>query len=534
MKSFLILDPMMSLSGPKDPERDSRTYLHDGLYLMEMSENSLENRRIQKLVLSCDTSTLNPNDIDDIITGISTFIKPLVFEYYHLKIDDVSIVKRESNIVDFIPVMDLRCIYIRENLYQYIDLQTFVGYTFITTNHLFPYVVNVTRYLRESKKIQNFYCISNSDIHPWAQFLKDKILKLQTEGYISFEGIDDDTKNALGELAKLWRGDIIRYEDGIIIKSNINFDTTAESWYLTNSKNILKGKIPRYRLQFPLKKLKLSEVTEDTRNEDFVLAKYTSIVAYMKLTDIYDDLINFVGTLEIFADMTIEASFYTYEQVHQFQKLLSSSGGIPIDLTVSYVQDLQEALKIRYFLQHQRKDQQESFIVNFDQKLYLVTNESLDVNKIRELTSGIKADTDPQDLYQNYGYFSGNVFKGLKNYLEPKEIKVPTENIRRTQISQKGQFSTVSVSINQRDFLVANRDLYYLKSEEIDNLDLEIAVKDTTPIHSEEDQILTLYEGNTLDRDQIIKMWQQGVFWNPWSKYILKHYSKYSRLPVIN
>jgi hypothetical protein len=377
------------------------------------------------------------------------------------------------------------------------------------------------------------YVIPLENGNVWSTLIKDKINKLHHDGYICLTLDSDDEMSISLELAKLWGGEIKRCENFVIIKNNINFDVTPEVWYRRSIRRILNNEIPRYRVKLPKNLINPDNVDTyedgDLDEEDFIRLKYIAILSYINLTDTYIDLLDRVNSVQFFDDLTVEADFYTYNQVIQFQKLLRSQ--VLPGVQVHLVKNLYEAIYLREKL---NEKVYESMIIPQDDKIFVITNApSSESETSFAIPSGISEKyINFEDSLEIRGYFNWGSIKGVKEYKESPELTVPSETLEIYETSGTSGVLSVSVTIPSKDFWAYNSDIDYMTPEEIVNYDLEISLKENVYIYTSNDKIFNLYEG--LESSEKVKeMWKTGFFLNNWGKYIYKKYNKFSRAPPL-
>lgn len=519
---------------------------------------------------------ISDSEVPDIsIKGLKTFIKPLVKKWYSIIAEEVDITIRLSGsdwIIDFIPLINSERINIPYQLFKYINLGIYLGLTFISDDNLVPYLINSLNEnfpLGSIIKIDGMYALKNNYVKDWLSVIQSGISKLHQEGFMCFTSINSDMMWAYLELAYFWNAEIKRVENHVIVRNTLNFSMTPESWYHLNAKRITNGQVPKYRFQLPLRNIILDVLHQGIPKVDVppqldvedgtgtgpgvrIKLKYLSIINYNLLINRFPELAEFINFIQVYPDLSIEANFYSYQQVQSFVSLFDT------DLEILHFKqvDPEQGLVLRYQIQEENGT---SLLVNLDDNYYLVSENEITEpeyiepeyteseyiiikNELKlqlDIPSDNLTDSIPASSYLGYtdvlNQFTGNtIIQGLPSKSHLIEQKI--DNVKLTRFPVQGDninIITVSAEIPNSNFLISNKNVDYMTNTEILNYILELSLLDTFEILKTESETQILYEGMVIPDEEIKNMWIQGKFMTPWSKYIYNTTKKFSRVSML-
>lgn len=234
------------------------------------------------------------------------------------------------------------------------------------------------------------------------------IESLKSEGYFTlpFDSnenyINEQNRYVYAEIAKMWRGKVIKFETEtpMIIKSEIKFSSiSAPIWYYNAMNSILDLKLPKYRI-YDITDLRWQRTFKTSVKEIKIRLSYTVIKAYASLILKYPILAPYFNNPKVYDDLSIEASFSSYEQVESYKELLRSEMYQDSHTILRYkllsVNNLIDGIAVRWFFSQYRNDLKSLIIDNDDGIFVLLDTQvtenipSIDSNKISVLRENLE------------------------------------------------------------------------------------------------------------------------------------------------
>jgi hypothetical protein len=467
----------------------------------DVDTNIVSEIRYEPLIISLKVNSLSTNQID----GIKSFLPELIEKNYSIKVDSIQYLVREHTI-EFYPIYAQQNMYVHPNMYVHIDLDKYKNYTYITNDNLLPYVVSNNNINIDLKNIDGMYSIHNDDVTPWKDYILGQIYNLRVNGFITLESNDTSIKSAYLELASMWDAEIKRTEPVIILKTNINFVSTAENWYLINAKRIVNGKLPKYHITCKI--------------EDPIKLQYVAIMSYTKLIEKYKLLQDELNSVKLISDNIIEATFINYQQVKEYIELFSNFVGIQ-DLNVTQISSNDEYIQLSKKIE---ENLGEYVLFTHDQGYYVVSETKVDEDSISQPEVN-KVISQPEVFNLNLPFISSRVSQDLEFKIEDVDIYTDILNINNEEII------STKLRIPQDKFLCSSQSSDYLSKKEILSYHRELMVQNINNKINLDYVDFTVYEGNPISDEQINTMWTQGKFMNDWQLNLYLQTSKFSRLP---
>ena len=484
-------------------------------------------------------STLPTNNISNIIT----FLPEIINKNYNIYFHNIKPLYRENSI-EFSFYLDGSQIYIPNELYIYIDLSIYEGYSFIGSDELIPMILSEVVENLDIKLINNLYAINNDQYVDWLEFIDSQKHKLRSHQLFTLKSNNSDDIASWTELAYYWGGIIKRIDNTVIIQNTIPLDMTPQAWYIINGKKIVSGSIPTYRFD-PFNELDISMDPNIDINEP--LLKYYTTLSYIKLFTKYPELINFIDKISIYQDGTIELPLFNYEQFKNFistyqvlfntnkiyqLKLKNVSEGLSIlyEINNSVFLNIISANKGSY-----PNNQLSSLLITTSKdEMFIVSDhedvENVDIKKAQENFNKFLNNNN-----LNLEYFNkDNITKSLINITIPT-LDIKAVNIYKDEIyDSNSKIISYNVGISENDFLLENYNIYFLTDKQQTGYSNELMLseyKDTLFIN---DEILQpIYEGKLISDVDIKNMWKNGDFMKDWNKFVYKNSGLFSRVNLI-
>ena len=473
------------------------------------------------LTLSNTTKTNETTDLK----GIGSFLIPIIEKNYGVTPDNIDQIERIDDTSDYTFIeysfyKGGNQMYIHKNSYKYIDLSEYLGYSFISSDNLTPYVVSHIKENLNLININGLYGIGNENFDDWNDYIISSVNKLKSQQVFALKSGCKEEINAWLELAYYWKGTIRRVEDIAVIQSNIELDMTPANWYTYNGKRLISGSIPKYRFS----------VNDTITNQPMI--KYHCVLSYLKLMDTYPELSKYVEEIEVYDDNTVELCFYEYKQVEKFKEIFEIISNI-ITSNQLKVKNIEEGLSIRFKLE--KESDSRAVLIEHKGNYYVFSDSNLENINIDQEVSNFKFQLNDVSNTQNYGYFDG-ILKGVRNIPIVPELKIQDVNIYEDKIKYTEGTGVIAynVGINENNFLQPDYNMYYILKKELNYFN------EVTLYSNQKDGLLAnvevlqcIYESSVEQKEVIKKMWLDGKFLKEWSKFIYKDSKLFSRLNLI-
>ena len=471
-------------------------------------------------------------NVDESVITLKRFLFKIIDKHYNITPDDIDYVYRvednsnNSLIVEYSFYKNGTLICIPNNLYQYIELDQYLGYSFIGTDHLIPYVVSQIEEDLDLINIDGLYGISTDSFEDWEEYISLNVTKLKNQQVIALKSNNKEESNAWVELAHYWKGVVKRVDDIIVIQNTIPLDVTASTWYLQNGKRLISGGVPNYRFEVDV------EVIQP-------LLKYYVILSYLKLIDNYPELLNYINDIQVYDDGTILASFYKYDQVLELISLFETVSDI-IKPNMLKIRSIDEGVAIKFDLE--KGSQQDSLLIEHAGEYYIFSDANLDkytdAKEINNLVDNFAKISDfKSQAIPVVDLKSQLIQNNLIGKIE--ELRVKAANIYKDEVTSRDDLVVAyNIGINENDFLLEDYNAYYLTDREIRGYSNEIRVtnqKDTLLYNTEVLQCVyeSLVREKIINDENIKEMWQRGEFFKEWSKFVYRDSGFFSRLELL-
>lgn len=365
-KMMVIVDPDdPSVSDHLTQNQDQRTDLSRGLVKYQIQDAELAKKiAYQPVTVTLDLSLReNYYNLTPIIAGALTMVKTFTELLLKVKVINVEYVTID-NIVTFTPItrMNGELLAVYENpehlseYYEVLDLDNLAGYQVLSNNPLVRLVLAEEYPDLILKYIQGVALIpvgtnDNETTHysTIVDTVQTMVESKRLQGYFSYviSLYSPEEFDLVPELANMWQASVILIQDNVIIlKSEVDFGQSAESWFRYNVNLIRYGQFPQITV-FGAWQLQ----TDHRGNEKNWYSSqilYASLLAYQRLEDEF--LRVFTQQIKVNEDYSITLSIPTYEQLVLFQENLHQilRDG---NWYMEPVKDLEDGWKKRSYLQ---------------------------------------------------------------------------------------------------------------------------------------------------------------------------------------
>lgn len=366
----------MVITDPDDPsvsdyltqdEPGQKRDLSRGLVKYQIHDEELAKKiAYQPVTVTLDLSRFE-NYPTPVIAGALTIVKTLTEIILKVKVVNVEYVTI-NNIVTFTPITimngEMLAVYENpEHLSEYYDLLNFdylAGYQVLSSDPLVRLVVaeeysdlDVLYLPGTGDRIGLIPVGTNDNETTHYSTIVDTVDTMveskRLQGYFSYvvSLYSPEEFDLVPELASMWQTSIIMIQDNVIIlRSEVDFGQSAESWFRYNVNLIRYGQLPQITV--------FGNFHIDNYNQKYDKNWYSSQILYAALLAyqrLEDELIRvFASKIKINDDYSITLSIPTYEQLILFQENLKEilRNG---DWYLEPVKDLEDGFKKRAYLQ---------------------------------------------------------------------------------------------------------------------------------------------------------------------------------------
>jgi len=315
-------------------------------------EELITNINYHHLFYSLDYELFDDNDDDysDYIINLSPSIKILLEDTYDINIDNIQVSKTDKYIT-FTPIdKNGRMIYVKNirkinfdtdsntNSDSNIDgtntnLDILLKKIYISNDPLTPYAISNKEKLSDYSTNSKLFLFNNRNqkINHFFEidYLRDRILKLREDGYISFPpkyfSLTKHNINIGGEVILEFGGYLERVDPYIISKFSPDFlSYPTEKWLLNTVERINNEYIPKITIDAP--KSWIRYTNEDYDKYDDITTKieftYGAIKSYLELSSEYNELYMNIRSINIINKRQVQCCFYNLEQLNKFKEAL--------------------------------------------------------------------------------------------------------------------------------------------------------------------------------------------------------------------
>lgn len=300
------------------------------------------------------------------------------------------------------------------------------------------------------------------------QFLQERIMmisnSLRIDGHFTLPpdprlslkgfGLDQQTQDIYLEIARLWRGEVIRTGPPMVIRSEVDFSIPSAVWYHEAANSILNLEIPRYVIRDVFDVRWQRTFTTD-RAEVRIRLSFIAIKAYSVLITRFPVLAPYYNTPIVRGDLSIEAAFSSYDEVEVYREILKGemyNGSHSIlSLKLVPVKNIVDGVAVRWYFRSYRKDL-DSLVVEVDQNLYVL------------LDSRISKDIPPVDRSPDgMSKYRGDLETALKSYYqicdtESSDVSVSREDVNDMSLERLLELVPIYQHRNSVSFDISRGD----------------------------------------------------------------------------